>query len=384
MAERGATYTYTAHGELATKTDTSVTTTYTYDLAGNLMAVQLPDGRLIEYVIDGQNRRIGKKINGTLVQGWLYRDSLKPVAELDGSGQLVARFVYGSNPLVPDYVVKGPATYRVITDHLGSPRLVVDTATGVVAQRREYDEWGVVTLDTNPGFQPFGFAGGLYDPDTMLVRFGARDYDPETGRWTAKDPIDFDGGDTNQYAYVSSDPVNLLDPEGLLVGGRVNAGEAYGKEAALYWAARSVDESRNVLDRGFSSVMGLFASLWTCDTSDATALTLATAGATSGALRALAHAGRSAVKPIAGRITGYAVNRFGVRHGLHQAISRDGVGVSSRAILDAVRNPTEVVRQANGAIRYAGRHAVVVLNQAGKIVTTWATTRAGWRIIGGP
>lgn len=37
-------------------------------------------------------------------------------------------------------------------------------------------------LDTKPGFQPFGFAGGLYDRDTRLVPFGARDYDPETGR----------------------------------------------------------------------------------------------------------------------------------------------------------------------------------------------------------
>lgn len=33
----------------------------------------------------------------------------------------------------------------------------------VVAQRMEYDEFGLITQDTNPGFQPFGFAGGLYD-----------------------------------------------------------------------------------------------------------------------------------------------------------------------------------------------------------------------------
>ena len=36
----------------------------------------------------------------------------------------------------------------------------------------------------------------------ILVRFGARDYDPTIGRWTAKDPIDFAGGDTNLYGYV--------------------------------------------------------------------------------------------------------------------------------------------------------------------------------------
>jgi RHS repeat-associated protein len=103
-----------------------------------------------------------------------------------------------------------------VTDTLGSPRLVIDTATGAIAQRMDYDEFGNVTLDTNPGFQPFGFAGGLYDRDTGLVRFGARDYDPQVGRWTAKDPIGFAGLDTNLYAYVFNDPVNLRDPEGKL------------------------------------------------------------------------------------------------------------------------------------------------------------------------
>jgi uncharacterized protein RhaS with RHS repeats len=47
------------------------------------------------------------------------------------------------------------------------------------------------------------------------VRFGARDFDPSTGRWTAKDPIGFSGGDTNLYRYVGNDPVNFTDPEGM-------------------------------------------------------------------------------------------------------------------------------------------------------------------------
>ena len=46
-------------------------------------------------------------------------------------------------------------------------------------------------------------------------RFGYRDYDPDIGRWTAKDPIFFAGGDTDLYGYVLNDPVNLIDPLGL-------------------------------------------------------------------------------------------------------------------------------------------------------------------------
>nr|MDA3934219.1 RHS repeat-associated core domain-containing protein [Gammaproteobacteria bacterium] len=158
---------------------------------------------------------VGKQVNGTLVQGWLYRDLLNPVAELDGAGNVVARFVYGERANVPAYMVKGGVTYRIVSDHLGSPRLVIDVATGMIIQQMSYDTFGRLIEDTNPGFQPFGFAGGLYDPDTGLVRFGARDYDPETGRWTAKDPIKFAGGDPNLYGYVLNDPVNLVDPLGL-------------------------------------------------------------------------------------------------------------------------------------------------------------------------
>jgi RHS repeat-associated protein len=81
----------------------------------------------------------------------------------------------------------------------------------------DYDEFGRVLIDTNPGWQPFGFAGGLWDADTGLVRFGARDYEAETGRWTSKDPIRFAGGDTNLYGYVGGDPINMRDPQGLTV-----------------------------------------------------------------------------------------------------------------------------------------------------------------------
>ncbi|MFH1148135.1 MAG: RHS repeat-associated core domain-containing protein [Pseudomonadota bacterium] len=78
-----------------------------------------------------------------------------------------------------------------------------------------YDSFGNIVNDTDPSFAiPFGFAGGLYDRDTGLVRFGYRDYDPDIGRWTAKDPIFFAGGDTDLYGYVLNNPVNLTDPEG--------------------------------------------------------------------------------------------------------------------------------------------------------------------------
>ena len=158
LTQYGATtYAYTANGELSSRASGAQTTTYNYDVVGNLRQVTLPGGTQVDYVYDGLNRRVGKKVNGTLTQGWLYQNLLKPIAELDGSNNLVSRFVYGSRTNAPDYMIKAGVTYRLITDHLGSVRLVVNTSTGAIAQRLDYDEFGVVTMDTtSPSALPAG------------------------------------------------------------------------------------------------------------------------------------------------------------------------------------------------------------------------------------
>ncbi len=215
LSAEGRTYTYTAAGALKTTTTAAGSTAYDYDVFGNLRAVDLPNGTRIEYLIDAQNRRVGRKVNGTLDRGWLYSDQLRVGAELDGNGAVVSRFVYATRLNVPDLMIRAGVTYKIVSDQVGSVRLVINTATSVIAQALTYDEFGNILSDSNPGFQPFGFAGGLFDRDTGLVRFGARDYDPHTGRWTAKDPIGFGGGDTSLYNYCFGDPVNAVDPSGL-------------------------------------------------------------------------------------------------------------------------------------------------------------------------
>ncbi len=208
------TFTYGAAGELLTRSVGGETTQYRYDGVGNLIGATLSNGTAIDYLLDPKGRRIGKKVNGTLVQSFMYQSQLNPIVEFDGSGQILSRFVYGTNVNVPDYMVRSRVLYRLITDELGSVRLVVNATTGDVVQRIDYDESGSVTLNTNPGFQPFGFAGGLYDDDSKLVHFNAREYDPRLGRWMTVDPVGFAGG-TNLYEYANGDPVNRADPSGL-------------------------------------------------------------------------------------------------------------------------------------------------------------------------
>ena len=210
-------YAHSPGGAVTERRGAEGATRYGYDPAGALTQAVLPDGRTVGYLNDAYGRRVAVTVDGRPAGGFLYHVGPFPVAELDARGRVAARFVYASDENVPDLVVKDGTAYLLVKDHVGSVRAVVETYTGEVAQRLDYDAFGRVVEDSAPGFQPFGFAGGLRDPFTGLTRFVAREYDAEAGRFTGKDPLLFGGGDTNLYAYCGNDPVNSADPYGLAV-----------------------------------------------------------------------------------------------------------------------------------------------------------------------
>ncbi|HJW94093.1 MAG TPA: RHS repeat-associated core domain-containing protein [Thermoanaerobaculia bacterium] len=286
----GATFSYNANGEIVSKTAPAGVTSYRYDSFGNLVGVTLPNGLVIDYILDGKNRRVAKKVNGSVTQKFLYSDGLRPIAQLAPDDSIVYQFLYAEKASAPSLIIGNGGTYRVITDHLGSPRGIIDIATGASLEYLAYDEFGNVAIDTAPGFQPYGFAGGLYDPNTHLVHFGARDYDPSLGRFLTRDPIGFAGGQANVYDYAANDPVNFVDPSGLLFGGAVNAGEAYGESALDQYAEWATDPNASVAQRVLSTVGGAFSALWTKCTSDATFTTLVTAATLGGAAEVEAEA----------------------------------------------------------------------------------------------
>jgi YD repeat-containing protein len=170
-------YARDALGRVTRRTDTVSGTTqtrdYRYDTAGRLTAVTVDGAETGSWTYDAaSNRRVAGREAAT---------------RYDAQDRLLA-----DDAAVYTYAADG--TYRLVTDALGSPLLVVNVDTGLVAQQLSYDEWGNVTSDSNPGFLPFGFAGGHYDRDTRLVRFGKRDYDAATGRGT-RSPWDRTGAE---------------------------------------------------------------------------------------------------------------------------------------------------------------------------------------------
>jgi YD repeat-containing protein len=89
-----ATYAYDATGELTNIAVGAQSTLQQYDALGNLTRVVLPNATVIEYVYDGTQRRVGRRANGALTEGFLFSDSAHPIAELDGTNQVVALFIY--------------------------------------------------------------------------------------------------------------------------------------------------------------------------------------------------------------------------------------------------------------------------------------------------
>ena len=208
------TYRYDADGYLVEKSTLEGTTIYTYDTLGALTDVTLPNGMHIRYHQNALGQRVAKEVDGTVKERYLWKDLTTLLAVYDGDGNVVQRFEYADERVPFAMTMKG-RRYFLHYDHLGSLRTVTDTNHTVVKEIL-YDAFGNIVQESSATLPiPFGFAGGLHDRETGLVHFGYREYDPFTGKWTAKDPILFEGGDVNLYGYVLNDPVNLVDPVGL-------------------------------------------------------------------------------------------------------------------------------------------------------------------------
>jgi len=187
-------------------------TFYNYGTLGELKKVITPT-KTISYQQNANNQRVTKLINGQIVEKYLWANLTTLLAVYDKDNNLVQRFEYSDNRM-PISMTQNGQKYYLHYDQVGTLKAVSDSSLNVLKEI-SYDAYGNILSETNEAFKiPFSFAGGLYDSDTKLTRFGYRDYDIYTGKWTAKDPIGFAGGDSNLYGYVIQDPVSFTDSVG--------------------------------------------------------------------------------------------------------------------------------------------------------------------------
>jgi RHS repeat-associated protein len=192
--------------------------TFRYGVKGELLEASV-GGDLVTYTYDALGRRTARADAEGATQ-YLYGNPLDHnllTHSVDPAG-VVTAYLYSGGGLLAA-IERNGQRYYVMTDEVGTPERVLDSDGNVVKKLR-YDSFGLKLSDSAPDFAlEIGFAGGIEDKTTGLVRFGMRDYDPAAGRWTARDPIGFEGGQANLYAYVANNPISLRDPSGLSAWG---------------------------------------------------------------------------------------------------------------------------------------------------------------------
>jgi RHS repeat-associated protein len=206
--------------------------TFRYSARGELLEAEA-GGTTVTYAYDAMGRRTARTEGGQTTT-YLYGNPSQPTqVTASRSGGTLTTFDYDEAGLLVSFQ-RGDERYHVATDQVGSPRVVADATTGAIVRTWEYDAFGVVTGGTGTLSLPVGYAGGIADPLTGLVRFGLRDYEPESGRWTARDPVLYEGGQDNLYAYVNGNPVSSRDPLGLWCIGAAAYG-GVGGGATVCW-----------------------------------------------------------------------------------------------------------------------------------------------------
>jgi RHS repeat-associated protein len=194
-------------------------TEYVWDYRNRLSGVLFKDAlgvvtKTIEYLYDVDDRRIGKKIDGTVTERYVY-DGLHIALAFDGAGSQTHRYLYGTEV---DQILASETPTRVLwalTDRLGSVKDLVDE-NGVVLNHINYDSFGRVVSQTDASVEfRYGYTGREQDAETGLDYYRARYYDPTVGEFISEDPIGFRAGDTNLTRYVGNNPTNFVDPSGL-------------------------------------------------------------------------------------------------------------------------------------------------------------------------
>jgi RHS repeat-associated protein len=202
-----ATYAYSGLGERTQQTPTSgPATTYAYNQAGELRSAA--GAATATYSYDGDGLRTSKTNAGsTSNYAWDESSSL-PLLLSDGA----TSYIYGpDNTPLEQITSAGTVTYYH-HDQLGSTRLLTSSSGSVVGSF-SYDPYGKQNGSTGTTTTPLGYAGQYTDPETGLQYDRARYYDPQTGQFTSRDPLE--EATREPYSYAGESPLNNTDPSGL-------------------------------------------------------------------------------------------------------------------------------------------------------------------------
>ncbi len=210
-------YTYDDNGNLTQQVSSlNGTTTYGYDYENRLVSAVTPSSEAY-YGYSGDGRRTYSYIDSNEVE-YIY-DGLTPLIERNGPGTYIAAYTKlpgapgGIGGLISSY--DGTNTLYYHDSNLGNLNQVTNSA-GAVIQTYDYDAFGYITAQSGALTAKYAYKTKEYSPQTGLIFFGRRYYNPLIGRFITKDPLGQADG-PNVYLYCNNDPVNKYDPWGLTI-----------------------------------------------------------------------------------------------------------------------------------------------------------------------
>ncbi len=173
---------------------------------------------------DALGRRIQRSTNAGANERYVY-DGPNVLADLNADSSAAATYLNGLSIDSHLRQTSAAETSYYLSDHLGSTAGLAD-ASGSLMEADSYESFGnsAGSVQTR-----YGYTGRERDPDTGLIYYRSRLYDPQLGRFISEDPIGLRSGDINLYGYVKNRPLLFTDPSGMqrcdpVVGALVGAG----------------------------------------------------------------------------------------------------------------------------------------------------------------
>lgn len=234
------TYSYDSRGNRVGATTSGTTTALAYDQANRLTAY----GTTATYRYNGDGLRMSKSVSGATSSFTWDQSAQLPLLLSDGG----TAYVYGPGG-VPIEQVSGTTVTYLHQDQQGSTRLLTDSS-GNVAGTYTYDPFGNAVSHTGSGTSALQYDGQFRDQESGLDYLRARLYDPMTGQFLTRDPVErgFGGG----YRYAENSPLSLADPSGLKSCGLFGLScVASGIAAGL----QKLDEPAQALSSGLDSLL---------------------------------------------------------------------------------------------------------------------------------
>lgn len=251
------TFQFDERGRMASKTSVEGTTNYTFDYRDRLIEVTAPD-RTDQYQYDGDGNRLRRITDGQLEQYVLdlTRDMSWVFCSAGGTGELANKYLYGSGLVSAK---QGEYVNYYHFDPLGNAVAMSDSSATIIATY-SYDEYGSSTRSEEADNNPYAFVGqlGIMSEISGLLFMRARFYDPSIGRFLSWDPVQGSPREPtslHNYIYVNNDPVNLVDPTGLVPASQF---ALHATETEVDLILMGLAESGSVIAEGLSfGLLGL-------------------------------------------------------------------------------------------------------------------------------